>query len=124
MLFRSAMILVGLLPTVITSIGYSAVGLAYIYAYHNNFTKKQTYLIMSLVMSVFYVVMILFFGEYFGLSIVETIDSISSFASFLPEVGIKIAAYVVTFLTMLMEVFIVKVSGDMVITLLQHHRKK
>ncbi len=119
-----AMILVGLLPTVLTSIGYSTVGLAYIYAYHNNFTKKQTYVIMSVFMAIFYVIMVLFFGEYFGLNITETIDSISGFVQFLPAVGVKIAAYVLSFLTMLMEVFIVKVSGDMVVTLLQHHRKK
>lgn len=120
-----AIIMSGLLPTVITMIGYVFVGLAYVYAYQHNFTKKSTYFIMSIFMSFFYVLMVGFFSEYFGVSVTESIDYISQleFASIVKPIVIKITAYSSIVLTMLMEVFIVKVSADMVIHLLRRNRK-
>lgn len=117
-----AIILSGMLPTVITSIGYSIVGLSYIYAYKKDYSKKRYYLIMSIFMSLFYAVMVLFFGEYFGIDIRESIEVISGFVKFLNPIIIKILAYLSVVLTMLMEVFIVKVSADMIIYLLHRHR--
>ena len=111
-----------MLPTVITSIGYSIVGLSYIYAYKKDYSKKRYYLIMSIFMSLFYAVMVLFFGEYFGIDIRESIEMISGFVKFLNPIIIKLLAYLSVVLTMLMEVFIVKVSADMIIYLLHRHR--
>ena len=120
-----AIILSGLLPTVITMAGYGFVGLAYVYAYQHNFTKKQYYLIMSVFMSIIYIVMIGFFSGYFGIDIQETIDSVANMpmaSQFNPQ-HIKLIAYSSLPLTMIMEVFIVKVSADLVIRLLGRHRK-
>lgn len=120
-----AIILSGLLPTVLTMVGYAFVGLAYVYAYQHNFTKKQYYLIMSVFMSLIYVVMIAFFSGYFGIDIKDTIDSVANMpmASDFNAQHIKLIAYSSIPLTMLMEVFIVKVSADLVIRLLGRHRK-
>ena len=120
-----SVILSGLLPTVLTMVGYAFVGLAYVYAYQKKLSNKYYYLLMSIFMSIFYIIMVGFFGEYFGISVSETIDAMAT----LPMVGIvdpiviKITAYLSIVLTMLMEVFIVKVSADMVIRLLRRHRK-
>lgn len=120
-----SVILSGLLPTVLTMAGYGFVGLAYVYAHQHNFTKKGTYLIMSVFMSLFYLIMVGFFGEYFGISITESIEILSNLeiASFISPIAIKFTAYFSIVLTMFMEVFIVKVSADMVIHLLRRNRK-
>lgn len=120
-----SVILSGLLPAVLTMIGYAFVGLAYIYAYQHKLSKKYYYLLMSIFMSIFYVVMVGFFGEYFGVSVTETIDAMATLpmVAIVDPIVIKITAYMSIVLTMLMEVIIVKVSADMVIHLLRRHRK-
>lgn len=120
-----AVILSGLLPTIITMIGYGFVGLAYVFAYQHNFTKKQYYLILFVIMSIIYFVMIKFFSEYFGVNIAETIDAVANMpmAVHYNAKHIKLIAYSSIPLTVLMEVFIVKVSADLVIRFLGHHRK-
>lgn len=119
-----SVVLSGLLPAVLTTIGYGFVGLSYIYAYKHEYKNSQYYFIMSIFMSLFYIFMILFFGEYFGIDIPETIEIVSEYITLVNPVLIKTLAYVSVFLTMLMEVFIVKKSSDIVIHLLQRNSKK
>ncbi|HEY4537627.1 MAG TPA: DUF2232 domain-containing protein [Erysipelothrix sp.] len=113
-----SIILSGMIPTVVTMIGYVFVGLAYIYCFHENKTKGQFYIYMSLAMSILYFIMIIFFGEYFGISINETIATIHQYMPFLTLRFVQVAALFTVFLTMLMEVFIVKVSADIVLMML------
>ncbi len=115
-----AMMLSGMLPTVISSIGYSLVGLMYIYCYHEDKSRGQYYFWMSLVMAGFYYIMIRFFGEYFGVDILETIRFAQEYMpKGAPVSLIKGIAYFSVLITMLMEVFIVKVSADIVIMALK-----
>lgn len=115
-----AMMLSGLLPTVISSIGYSLVGLMYIYCYHEDKKRIQYYVLMGLVMAGFYFVMIRFFGEYFGIDIMETIQFAEKYLpKGAPVSLLQTAAYFSIFITLLMEVFIVKVSADIVIMALK-----
>ena len=121
-----SIMLSGLLPAVLATIGYGFVGLAYVYAYQHNFTKKQYYIIMSIFMSIIYFVMVAFFGEYFGISVIDTVDTLAN--TYVGQrVGpnvVKTLAYSTIPLTMLMEVFIVKVSADLVIRLVGTRRKQ
>lgn len=114
-----AVILSGMLPTVITTIGYGLVGISYIYCFHQKKSRSQFYLYMSIAMSVLYFVMIVFFGEYFGISIQETITTINQYIPALSIRLVTILSIMTIGLTLLMEVFIVKVSADMVLMMLE-----
>ena len=113
-----SIILSGMLPTVITMIGYVFVGMAYIYCFHQQKSKGQFYFYMSLAMAVLYVIMIVFFGEYFGISIQETIATIHQYMPVLSIRFVQVVSVLTIFLTLFMEVFIVKVSADIVIMML------
>lgn len=75
-------------------------------------------------MSIIYFVMVAFFGEYFGISVIDTVDTLAN--TYVGQrVGpniVKTLAYTTIPLTMLMEVFIVKVSADLVIRLVGTRR--
>ncbi|QIK68927.1 DUF2232 domain-containing protein [Erysipelothrix sp. HDW6C] len=120
-----AFIITGFPPTIIQMTGYGLVGLVSIFATEKRMTRQRTFVLMSLAIIPVYAVMVGFFGAAFGFAIPEMIQSLNNLFPFINNpMIITVFAYVSLGVTALMEVFIIKVSGDLVIGLLHKHFKK
>lgn len=119
-----AFVLTGYLPTVIMMAGYGLVGLVLVYANQRKFSKPLTYGLMYLASIPVYVVMIRFFGDYFGVNIPQTLELLNSMvpADYDPQAVRNIAMLSIALLP-LMEAFIMKISSQLVLTALMRSDK-
>ena len=109
-------VLTGHLPMIISVAGYGLVGLSLIYARNKQLETRHTYLLMYITSIPVYFIMVNFFGEYFGLSINETImDLKQMMPNVADEKSITIAAYASIALMPLIEAYILKVSSTLVL---------
>lgn len=109
-------VLTGHLPLIITIAGYGLVGLSLIYSRNKRLKSSQTYLLMYVTSIPVYFIMVTFFGEYFGVSINETVHAITEMMpTIADENSIRIAAYLSLALMPLIEAYILKVSSTLVL---------
>lgn len=109
----------GMLPSMLMVVGYGGIALIYIYSYEKKLKPNIKHLLMFLGMVVFYAVMIFFFDEYFGLSIVEVVEEISRIVPDFASSLIYFIAYLSTALTIIMEIIIINVLSSFMITRLR-----
>lgn len=109
-------VLTGYLPLIISTLGYGFIGLSLVYSRDKSLSNLETYGLMYVCSIPVYTVLIMFFGEYFGLSLKENYDLI---ATLVPEnfsaQSIKTAVLLSVAIMPLMESFIMKVSSSLVL---------
>ncbi len=67
-------VLTGYLPLIISTLGYGFIGLSLVYSRNRSLSNLKTYGLMYVCSIPVYAVLIVFFGEYFGLSLKENYD--------------------------------------------------
>lgn len=118
-----AVIMSGLFSTVLMMAGYGAVGLAYIYSMKRNDKPLRSYLVMGVVIALFYFIMIRFFGPAFGMDFQEMLQSVKAVLNVHNPILINVISVGMVLLTMVMELFIIKTSADIVLVMLHRNRK-
>lgn len=105
----------GMLPAVISVIGFGLVGLVMVYTNEQEYSAFISDVLLFFSMSIIYTIMIVFFESYFGVSISETIDTIAQYApqlSYQLLYGVTILSII---LTIFMEMFIVKTLVKLIV---------
>lgn len=121
-----SVIVSGMLPTVVMMAGYGLVGLSFIWAKEKGLSTKKLLTLMGIVLGFVYIIMVLFFGEYFGFSIGVATEAVRSFLETLginATWGVDLVAYLLLFVTYLMELFVIYMCGNLIINMLSKHKK-
>lgn len=102
---------------------YGFVGMAYILAKKQNKTKKIRFLYVFLANALNYIVMISLFGAFFQMDYMDTLTTIRNFLNMSNENVVKILFYLLAFVTILLETYVVILTTDLIMALMNRHRK-
>lgn len=114
----------GMLPSMLMVVGYGGTALIYIYAYSKQLSNTRKNILMVLGLVLFYWIMIQFFGEYFGVSIPDTITFLSRIFPGLGASLFKFLAYFTVALTLLSEVVLINIASSFMIVRLRLNVEK
>ena len=117
-------IIPGQLPTTVMMVMYGFVALVYVGIDKKNVPNSVRFLVVLLGTAINYIVMIAFFGPFFGLDFNITLTEVRTFLRINNENLVKTIAIGVIFITMVLETIVIFMSANMVRIRLAHHRNK
>lgn len=117
------MMVFGQLPITILTIVYGFVGLVYIAVFKTEFNKIIKFLAVFFGLMVAYVIMILFFGAFFGMDIFSTMMELQSILKVNDPQILKVGAYLILMLTVALETFVIFMSATLITQSMKRHRK-
>lgn len=117
------MMVFGQLPITILTIVYGFVGLVYIAVFKTEINKIIKFLAVFFGLMVAYVIMILFFGAFFGMDIFSTMMELQSILKVNDPQILKVGAYLILMLTVALETFVIFMSATLITQSMKQHRK-
>ena len=117
------MMVFGQLPITILTIVYGFVGLVYIAVSKTEINKTIKFLAVFFGLMVAYVIMILFFGAFFGMDIFSTMMELQSILKVNDPQILKVGAYLILMLTVALETFVIFMSATLITQSMKRHRK-
>ncbi|NLW15216.1 MAG: DUF2232 domain-containing protein [Erysipelothrix sp.] len=113
----------GDLPTTVLMITYGIVGLVYVMVVNKNISKTAKFIVVSLGNSINYILLMYFFGTFFGLTLETTMLEIETFLKVTDPALIWILSIGIIVFTIILETFIIFYSSQQVKYMLERHRK-
>ena len=117
------MIIPGQLPTTILMITYGFVAMVFITVYKKHVHRYLKFLAVYLGNLVNYVVMMKFFGKFFGMDFNTLITEVNMIFKSASPKNLQIIAIFIILITVTLETFIIYISANYVSYLMKRHRK-
>lgn len=115
--------LFGLMPVAFAMPVYGLVSLAYVFCVKRQASWKKTYAVLYLAMTLVYGFMIAFFSDFFGLSLMDTVEQIALKLPEWSDLMVWVVAWAGVGLLILTEVFIIYTAGKIVQAKLKRNGK-